>query len=885
MKHLVILATCMLCLSAASAQISLKPTLDSLAQIHDVHFIYEDKTIEGKKTGSIGKDRKKLEGILDNLLLPLNIKWSRLDNDNYVIYPLSKSTSTLVESENTQIQIRRNTAIQSNQFTSLSGFITDNTGNSIPYATLSLLHDSSLVKIEVADSTGHFILNNIPFGKFNIAIESVGFYTKTIENIDIDTTAPIAYPTIILTKNPNELKSVTVQSRRPTIKYEGNKLIFNVENSPLKEGYNAMELLARTPKLHVNGLGNLILGHSQPQVYINGRKQNLNGQDLTSFLQAINADMIKSIEIQTTGLANTDAASSGGIVNIILKKIPNGFNGQLSGTGIYRNGNIWGGIGGASFNYGSQKWNLYSRINYSITNDSGYFHIEKSFAGNGYSNTSQGSFRDNNYKNFNVLGGAVFYPNESNQVGFEVYYKHGVYPSTFQEEININTPNLSAIGNSQFSDDIRSDNWYSAVNYTLKTDNTGSSLKFIGDFGRNWSTTSDVTTIHYTMGDNPDNSIKYISQPTSSYYTIQTDFEKKSTGKINYTAGLKYSTVKRDNIRTTFSGIDGNDWQPITDNNEDNFNNNENVLAGYASSQITLNDKNNVNIGLRMENTNFKGINKNNGATIKQNYTGFFPSMGFSHALSSDKNIVFSYARKIARPSFTDLNPFTRKENDYSYILGNPNLKPSYYNNLELEYQAKTQSITTYYMLGNNMVNGIYRSEGNVTYYQPVNFGKQSYFGITYSYFGNITKWMYANFSQDMYHYRFRKDSALVNNNTFSSNLYLNIKFNKTLSLDLSNLYIYRGKSFVIETANYYRMDATLQQKLANGKALLRLYWNDVFNTSRDKNYGNYQLFNMSFYQKRVTQNFRLMFVYYFSNNQKIKDKKVESNNDIRNRL
>ncbi|MFT4204050.1 MAG: outer membrane beta-barrel protein [Chitinophagaceae bacterium] len=115
------------------------------------------------------------------------------------------------------------------------------------------------------------------------------------------------------------------------------------------------------------------------------------------------------------------------------------------------------------------------------------------------------------------------------------------------------------------------------------------------------------------------------------------------------------------------------------------------------------------------------------------------------------------------------------------------------------------------------------------------------------------------------------------------SNLYINVKFNKNLSLDLSNTYVYKRRSYVIEMANYYQMDAILQQKIAHGKAAFRFYWNDVFNTDRDKNYGNYQLFNMAFCQKRITQNFRFMFVYNFSNNQKIKDKKVESNSDIRN--
>lgn len=56
------------------------------------------------------------------------------------------------------------------------------------------------------------------------------------------------------------------------------------------------------------------------------------------------------------------------------------------------------------------------------------------------------------------------------------------------------------------------------------------------------------------------------------------------------------------------------------------------------------------------------------------------------------KSLSFSYKRSITRPSFRDLNPFVIKQNDFLYMIGNPNLQPLYLDDIEIGYNMKKHS-------------------------------------------------------------------------------------------------------------------------------------------------------------------------------------------------
>lgn len=116
------------------------------------------------------------------------------------------------------------------------------------------------------------------------------------------------------------------------------------------------------------------------------------------------------------------------------------------------------------------------------------------------------------------------------------------------------------------------------------------------------------------------------------------------------------------------------------------------TAAGFVSAELKFSDQWKSVIGLRFENY----IVKYTGEDFEQvynkteliNVADLFPSLNVIHSLDEDTNIRFSYARTTARPSFKEnsaariFDPITER-----FFIGNPELNPSYINNIDLRYE------------------------------------------------------------------------------------------------------------------------------------------------------------------------------------------------------
>ena len=759
----------------------------------------------------------------------------------------------------------------------LTGKITDSGGNPISFATVQLVKpDSSLSASEIAKEDGNFMLSVKP-GSYRLKINQMGqlLFDKSLY-LKLDTNVGTLSSKVV-----NQLSTVVISGTKPIITQEFDKLIFSVENSPLKSGYNGLDVLARTPRLNVNSAGEVLLRNSRPLIMINGRKQNLSGEELMSYLMSLDANMIKAIEIQSSGSASSDAEATAGVVNIILKKAPLSFTSTFTSSYTYRKDNIWSGYTGLNNNYGSEKLNFYSKIDFRKDNDFARYKIDKNF-NDGSRSQAIGSLNGKK-ENASLLGGLVFYPNKKHQFGIEFYYSHNTGDFVIPENLSVFNPALSSVSYNKRTENSKRNIWYTTANYTFLLDTLGSKLKFIGDFGENRNTADNYTNTTYSFGSFPDNQVRYLAAPFSKYYNIQGDWIKKFKNQMEFNSGLKFGSVRRNNLLET-NVLTEKDWNTPEDLQE-SFNNRENILAAYISGSFTPWEKHTIKAGLRVENTEFTGKNELTGVKVNQKYTGFFPTLYYGYTLAENKILSLTYSRSILRPSFRDLNPFIRKESDYSYIMGNPDLKPQYTNKLELTYQLSHHALTAYAVFNNDFIAGVYSSQGSVTYYKPMNFGKDLQTGLDYNYYGDITKWLYANISGGAYYYKFQQRSLQPSQIAFIGNFYMKAKLSKTWSLDVTNYLNSRFQTYVVSVSPQYRLDLLIQKTLWSGRSSLRLSCVDVFNTQRDMNRSTYSGFNLNFYQKRNSRAYTLMFIYNINTKQKPKNESVESDNQTQNRL
>ncbi|QNK61471.1 TonB-dependent receptor [Pedobacter sp. PAMC26386] len=763
------------------------------------------------------------------------------------------------------------------QEVTLSGKIVDQSGRPLEYVETALYADhSAKIKSIFSDTLGYFKIQ-VKKNSYQFKVLQFGsvLLTKDI-TLDHDTDLGV----LQIDKAIN-LETVVIQGNKGIITQQQDKLIFNVENSPLKNGYNGLEVLKRSPKLRINPEGDILLRNSSVLVLVNGRKMTLSGEELSGYLRSLRSENIKKIEIQTVGSAETDASNSGGVINIVLKKVPTGFQSTLQSSYTYRDKNHSTNFGSINNQFGSEKWNIYSKISYSdYSNLSKYNSTTRFYDFDG--RNENGGETENRNRNLNAIAGIVFYPNKRSEIGAEGYFSNNKTDRNGLEILNIFEPQLNATSTNKSLYYNKTIFWNATLNYTYKLDSIGSKLKFIGDVGNNDLHNRNEVDTRYTFGTLQDNYNRFLTNAKSNFYNLQTDLVQKLENSWELTTGIKLSRVSRNN--QLYNYIFENEWKPLNSGNQ-NFKNDETILAGYASVSKQFDKKNSIKLGLRTEYTKLKGTDYINSLNINKSYFDWFPNLYYGYEIKQDQSLSFSYSRRIQRPSFRDLSPFVIKQNDFLYQLGNPDLKPQYTNKLDFTYQQKNQSFSIFCNLTNDLIAGIYSTENNVSYYRPQNFGKSRNIGIDYSYHGDITKWLYSNISIGVMNYDFKSGSSKQNRFSFYNTISTQAKFSKTFFLDITHDFTSKSQYQVVELAKQYELDLALQKSIWKGAGIIRLSCDDVFNTQRDSNISYYKNFDFRFYQKRITRMASLMFTYTFKNRTNFNTRKVQQGNENKGRL
>lgn len=121
----------------------------------------------------------------------------------------------------------------------------------------------------------------------------------------------------------------------------------------------------------------------------------------------------------------------------------------------------------------------------------------------------------------------------------------------------------------------------------------------------------------------------------------------------------------------------------------------ESTLALYGTWQMRLGDKWGVLGGLRTEYTDLDMDQVTTGIKAGNHYLEAIPSAFLTYDLSDATALRLSYAHRIRRPGASDLNPFVIYRDELNVSSGNPNLKPTASDSLELGVETKFGNVET----------------------------------------------------------------------------------------------------------------------------------------------------------------------------------------------
>jgi iron complex outermembrane recepter protein len=740
-----------------------------------------------------------------------------------------------------------------NKIGKISGNVIDDKQNSVEAATVTLLRnkDKGLSKVGVTDKAGSFEFENIAEGEYIVSVTAAGFGKINSKPFTITTTSPaVKLDAFQLSPAAKTLGDVTVTGKRPFIETKIDKTVVNVEASPTNAGATAMEVLEKSPGIMVSNDGIISLrGKAGVIVMMDGKPSFLSPADLANLLKNMPASAIDQIEIMTNPSSKYDASGNSGVINIKTKKgKAAGFNGTVmvgaSASFFEQHGTMYvipKSQNSFTFNYRKNKINFFGNYNPNVFRGRAHLDINRRIidkttkATTGYSDVeTHFKFGNNNHT---LKLGLDYFADKKNTFGVVLSgFQFAGHPrptttTTLSDENHEPTIVMESLTDNR----LKFKNFTSNFNFRHLFDTLGMELTADLDFIVYNNTSNMVLTTDFYDGAGgsiatPLELRGYL--PSSiKIYSAKSDytFPFKKGGRLE--AGFKSSYVENDNVVEYTRKTAPNTYKP--DGRSNHFLYNENINAVYVNVNRQV-KKWSFQAGLRVENTISKGFQFRNDSTFKRNYTNAFPTAFISYAASKNHQFTISYGRRITRPNYQDLNPFTWFLDSLSYRKGNPYLLPQFTHNIEFSHSFKGKLITTLnYNNTTDVISQIVKPDEDIIFLTSDNVAKFRNIGISITAPVPITKWWNANFFTNIFnnHYEgvYESKPLELEYTSYMINMTHTFTLKKGYTLEASGFYRAKGVNQLNIDQPMYMFSLGGQKQVMRGKGTLRMNLRDPF--------------------------------------------------------
>jgi len=758
----------------------------------------------------------------------------------------------------------------------ISGQVVDSASRPLPFVSVLLQQDGKDMASTATNETGRFILpSNITINKSCLIRFSMVGYISFSKEFTYPDTAFLSQ--VMLMPDKKILGNVTVTSEKPLVTRRADRYIINVENSFLANGNSGMDVLRRSPGLWVDELGGIRIRGNQPvTVMINDIVQRMSQDELAEYLKTLKSEDISRIEVIANPPAEYEAAGSGGIVHIILKKArKDGMNGSVVLRYTQQGKEPAYGFGG-NLDYKAGPLYLFGGINLGTERNTSNITSETTFPDHVryYATT----VRKNDNRRQNVRLGLVYDVSKNQALTIQSAIGATQMYNDFYSDLDYQRPADSTRGTN-------TTNWMrkpfqvsTNAMYTIKTDTLGSVLKLIADY-----TSSSRKEINIFKARSKDQTLDddVINQTPNKtkILTIQADHTQLFSHALQFKAGLKYAGIRRDNdvrIDNIINGI------VVPDSGASNhFIYDEQLAMAYAAVEKAI-GQTIVKLGLRFEQTFSKGNSVTSAQKFSRQYAGLFPSIFLIHTLNKKSNdaLYVSYVRRLQRPGFNELNPYRLQLSTVNINVGNPNLQPQYSNNLELGLQFwKGWSASLYFSATTDIITQFAVPQGNVFEQQYMNLDKSSSYGFNLETPVTVCKGWTINNSFSFYYTDYTLATYKNNSVSFSFANSQSLQLKKIMDMDFFVSYRSSYVNANSRTSDVWYTEMGFTKRIIQNKVRLRLNISDPFNITREQAKTDYDGAHTEFYQKRQTQNFGFSVSYNFSSGKKFNTKRIDQGN------
>ncbi|MCC6385271.1 MAG: TonB-dependent receptor family protein [Bacteroidia bacterium] len=775
------------------------------------------------------------------------------------------------------------------------------------FDSVTKTHKESLVGGQLTKANGDFVIENVPVtGDYILKASAIGYKMEELKvsfgvrpGHEIQAGAKEKdLGNIKLGELKFSLGEVVIDGSPPPLELKPDKKVYTVDKDVVAAGGTAEDVLKNVPSVNVDIDGNVTVRNAAPQLFVDGRPSTLT-------IDQIPADAIQEIEIITNPSAKYDASGGeAGILNIVLKKERKiGYNGTIR-AGIDSRGRINSGFD-LNLREGKVNWFISGSLNQRLSRSSGEVErfnlrslpLTQLFQTS--ASESKGAFK-------RFRSGFDFFLTNRSTLSLTGYYSSGGHKGNEELLTQIDTV-LDSFTTSAFNNRLTSTKrnmrfYGGTVSFKHLFPKEGRELTADANYNASrfqWN--AYYNTNYYTAAGiayAPDLLQKRLNKGDNGYYTLQLDYTDKLNEDIKLETGIRGALRNYESLDNNFvfnTSLDEYVFLPLQSNNYRFL---DQVYAGYAVMSHQVNSKFSYQAGLRVESSFYEGelIQKNQKFENTFPFS-LFPSGAISYKLDEKDNLQASYSRRINRPSFFRLIPFTDYSDSLNLSRGNPELKPEFSNSVELSFQRsfnrRSSFLATVYWRNTNGLMSNYVVSEFDTFFQRdvlistyVNASSSDAYGVELTLQYAFTSWFDASANVNFY-------QSVINSTNVESNLKserfswtgkttLNFKLPESISIQLTG--DYQSRMSLVQGGGFqwgwmgspqstvqgyinpsYSLDAAVKYSfLKDDAASLSVSVSDIFKTRTNDTYNQTDFYIQNSIRKRDAQIIRINFSYRF---------------------
>lgn len=601
---------------------------------------------------------------------------------------------------------------------SISGKVFEEDRSLVVVGDVLILHPETQQLIKYTTlSDGTFKIEGISVGEYTLKISALGFETYE-EQIFINSNRN---STIQLNKGATVLNEVEVIAAKNPIEYQNGNLKVDVQNPYFASIPDPLDLLLRLPNIQISADRESIsvLGKGNPLLYLGNQRISIEE------FNALPIEGIETIELINNPSSKYEAEGRAVILVTLKKEFDVGFQGSLQETvSQKRNFNNYLALNSS---FATKNWTVRGNLGYNQLlqweSNSFLFEIPERQVSVDYLVLIPRNVRTQ----FNPSFGVYHQWNGNDYISLNASARLQTDNAPFLTDTFIVDRNGEQFTQTETENDNGKDYYSASFNFNKKLSNNWNFFT-----GLQYSGFRQIldTEISNSMNDGE----FILDQTREQEYSINSlafrfDLEKAFSENLKWEAGVNISLAKAG----AFTQIARGETTQV------DFKYREDLFAAYSSFVGKLGQNIDFELGARLEHNEVDSEADTDAVpVISRTNTNLFPKAKVSIALDSTKTLNLNYARNINRPDFSRASSITVFVNPFLEASGNVNLRPTFTDEVSVNYQKSNTSFYATFYQSINPTNFTisYNEEMDTAILSLVNLEKEMgfYAGVTLPY-------------------------------------------------------------------------------------------------------------------------------------------------------